>query len=249
MADKLDRFKNLERAREGGEARSPSPNRHPTGRFEAMENEPAQVEARGTSESLKRFKPAEERPLELATVGAQQPFMRCMKCEADNTNFAERCFNCGDDLTTDAQRTFNDRFWEKRQAAEAEDRQAAAERESARAEDEARQRKELADLKVKAATELAAAERLRVQASLGGSPDLESSFGGWTPYGVRILQRIQNPLVRLGVIVGSVGVPAVLVASSSPGHTAFRVGLAGFGILAFLLTPPLLLFRRRRYWW
>jgi hypothetical protein len=251
MADKLDRFKNLERAREGGEAPSPSPSKHPTGRFEAMENEPAQLEARGTSESLKRFKPAEERPLELASGGASaQPFMRCMKCEADNTNFAARCFNCGDDLTSEPQKAFNDRFWEKRLAADAEEREGEAERASAREAEETRQRRLIAEAQVTAAKEMAEHERFRVESSLRGTPgDGTGFFSSWTPLGIRLLRGIDSPLIRLGVVVGAVGVPAILVAASSPGHTAFRVGLVGFGILGFLLTPPTLLFWRRRYWW
>ncbi|HEY6910109.1 MAG TPA: hypothetical protein VI356_12115 [Myxococcales bacterium] len=48
----------------------------------------------------------------------EQPFLRCPRCEADNTRYAERCQNCQAPLGGEDVRAWNERFWTARQAAD-----------------------------------------------------------------------------------------------------------------------------------
>src|SRR5919199_5797382 len=97
MAGRLTRFLNLERPRRAGE-----PAHHQvatTGRFTG--------DASGMA--LER------------DVG-KQPFLRCPRCEADNSRFPERCANCQAPLGGDDVRAWNEKLWEERQAQLAQER-------------------------------------------------------------------------------------------------------------------------------
>src|SRR5438309_12124163 len=58
----------------------------------------------------------------------EQPFLRCPRCEADNTRYTDRCVNCQAPLVGDEVRTWNERLWAERQAQRA--REHAAQQES-----------------------------------------------------------------------------------------------------------------------
>ena len=58
----------------------------------------------------------------------EQPFLRCPRCEADNTRYADRCVNCQAPLVGDDVRAWNERLWAERQAQRA--REHAARQES-----------------------------------------------------------------------------------------------------------------------
>src|SRR5438309_1494463 len=71
-----------------------------------------------------RFAPEEPRPpgsgIETDEEPADaQPFMRCARCEADNTRFADRCTNCGTALHTPEQELYNRQLGTKRPVAAA----------------------------------------------------------------------------------------------------------------------------------
>src|SRR6185436_13115130 len=46
---------------------------------------------------------------------AEQPFLRCPVCEADNSKYAMRCLNCQARLDTDEVHEWNARLWAERQ--------------------------------------------------------------------------------------------------------------------------------------
>src|SRR5207245_3697896 len=58
----------------------------------------------------------------------EQPFLRCPRCEADNTRYADRCVNCQAPLVGDDVRAWNERLWAERQAPGARGRAARQDR-------------------------------------------------------------------------------------------------------------------------
>ena len=163
----------LERARPAGAA-SPDPLPE-EGRFEQMGGDgkdpsvpaPRPGAPSIPSSSTDRFRPAAERPLEVAEdrPGAQ-PFTRCFTCETDNTVHATHCSHCGVELDTPAQRAFNEKFWARRQAESEAERRAAADIQKAREE----QAVEQARMKREVAIEMARRERDRLDAELPDGP-------------------------------------------------------------------------------
>lgn len=104
MAGRFTRFLKLERPHQRGGQQTPvtSP-----GRF-------APEEPRAPGSGIE----TDEEPADA------QPFLRCARCEMDNTRFADRCVNCGAPLHTPEQDVYNRQLWQKRRA------EAAAEREA-----------------------------------------------------------------------------------------------------------------------
>lgn len=140
MADeRLSRFRILERVR-----REPArgPHARPSGRFEALEKPGTTVAAEsaagsadiplahsphpaGMIEGPQRVAPPSS-GLELASLRPEdQPFVRCVRCEGDNSPFVDGCTHCGTPLHTSEQRTFNERLWAARKAERNEPRAAA----------------------------------------------------------------------------------------------------------------------------
>ncbi len=106
MAGRFTRFLRLERPHQPGEQQTPVANAE---RF-AHEERPAPGSGIETDEE-----PADA-----------QPFLRCARCEMDNTRFARQCANCGASLLTPEQELYNRQLWQKRRA------EAAAEQEALR---------------------------------------------------------------------------------------------------------------------
>jgi hypothetical protein len=183
----------------------------------------------------------------------EQPFIRCRRCETDNSRFGKACTTCGDDLHAPEQRAFNEALWaERRRQREEEERQSAARR-AAEAE----------DAEATAKAQRAAAEELAREVGNRERDRLES--GGWaggdggrwgdpwgggfgmdrTPLAVRLLRMIQDPRWRMAAIGGYIGL-IVLFFALALVNRAFLLG--GF-VLLMLVLPGGSLRTRRRWWW
>src|SRR5213075_46124 len=100
MGGRLTRFLNLERPRKPGE----TPPHGVANEARFREERRAQLES----------------GIEVETGdAAEQPFLRCPVCEADNTKFAVKCINCQGRLDTDDVRVWNVTFWRQRVAEQA----------------------------------------------------------------------------------------------------------------------------------
>jgi hypothetical protein len=265
--DRERRFQRLERARpersDGEERPASAP------RFLGVEAEPrpAAPAAPHQGPAGDRFREPAPRSLEVEREApGEQPFLRCMRCEADNSRYARACATCGDDLSTPAQRAFNEGLWARRQEERAlEDREADLRRQAAEAEavETARARRLAAE---QLAREVGDQERRRLDAAdrgeglggdswgrwggPGGGDGAHGWGGGWgsgdgTPLGVRWLRLIRDPRWRLGVIALGllvVGGGILLRGFASP----FVLGAVL--VLAILFSPrrPS---RWRRWWW
>lgn len=186
LGDKFRRFRHLERPRQPGGPGPRDQSPETEGRFGALEERkgagagPAQV----AGGHLDRFRPAPERPLEVApAAGAGElPFVRCASCQMDHNRAAAFCANCGADLRTEEQRAFNARLAEERRAQGAVEAAQVAELERAQreaGEDAARAKRAYAET---LAREVGDAERRRLDAEgLGGFGSAPRGWGsgGW----------------------------------------------------------------------
>ena len=219
MAGRLTRFLNLERPHVPGE-KQPAPHEVAT-------------KARFTGE-----------PSGIATEPdfGDQPFLRCPRCEADNTRYAQRCTNCQAPLTGEDVRLFNEQLWAERKAQQAQEAAALEARRHAQpsAEELVRQNRMLGEA---LAREVGIREQARMSWWGGG-------FQNATPIGMRLLALLPTPRARVvaGAIAAATFIGSAGAALSARGHP--RVQIAGF-IVATLL---LVLFapnvpRRNRWWW
>ena len=96
MADRFSRFLKLERPHQRGEQQTPVVN---ADRFA-----PEEQRTPGSGIAI------DEEPADA------QPFLRCARCEMDNTRFAATCANCGAQLHTPEQEVYNRQLWQKRRA-------------------------------------------------------------------------------------------------------------------------------------
>ncbi len=184
--DRFKRFRHLERPRQGGGAGSPDQSPGTQGRFGALEERKApddagQAPARVAGGHLDRFRPAEERPLEVATsVEGELPFIRCASCQMDHNRTASVCSQCGADLLTEEQRAFNARLAGERRAQAAVEEAQVAERERSQreaADDAAKANRTMAET---LAREVGDTERRRLDAEgLGGFGSAPRGWGGW----------------------------------------------------------------------
>ncbi|HEY7724166.1 MAG TPA: hypothetical protein VH880_02440 [Anaeromyxobacteraceae bacterium] len=248
MSDRLRRFEHLERPRRDG----------PDGDERPSAGERIQgVEAHGgpaggpavPGEVRRRFEPPRPRLPEVADAsGDEQPFTRCQRCQTDSSRYAATCTTCGEDLRTPEQRAYNERLWAEHRrerdeidAANAE-RRAEAEKEEAEA---AKVRRQAAE---EMAREVGDQERDRLERDgLGGQGWPRSRRGGpWgapppgfdpTPWGIRLLRLIRNPLWRV-VAIGAVlaAVVGVLLLARNP------------LVLVLVVSVVLSLFTPRRTW-
>jgi hypothetical protein len=120
----LRRFEHLERERP--EARPDPQPADPAGstRFEGLETQRPQAAPADAGPppepGASRFEPPVAKELALEQRGeADQPFVRCARCEADNTRFTQVCERCGAALDTPEQRVFNDALWAERREQQA----------------------------------------------------------------------------------------------------------------------------------
>ncbi len=246
-AGRLRRFLHLELPRR----RAPEAPAPPAeARFDRMEppGETATT-AGGSAAAQDRFRPPPERPLELAEPSAgSQPFVRCARCETDNSLYAPACASCQADLGTEEQRVFNERLWAAR-------REEATRQEAALAEQE-RERERIAAQELEARRRMAAAmarleaEKVRErlgEASWGGvGRGWGDEGGGLTPLGIRLLRLIPNPWARLAVGGAALAVPVLLLAAA-PSGSALRVAGLLLLVLVAILLAPLGVFREP--WW
>jgi len=254
--DKLSRFRILEKSRNqpasGQGAQSPSPSQ--SARFGALEKkaEPG-APAAGPPSLAERFGPAGGPPprslqdlqqaaeapsgLELAQANpTDQPFVRCMRCEADNNAWSMSCGQCGTNLNSDEQRAFNERLWAQRRAEkQKEDEEIARAKAAQRVPAlEPGAQRELAE---KLAQEVSRSTRDRLE--IDGMRDGFSSGGGLgfhshgygRNYLVAWLYERIPPGVRTALMVVALGVPLLL--------TCFQrtraVGFVGFLFVGLLL--------------
>jgi hypothetical protein len=185
--DRFDRFRKLERPRRPGsaDARDPSPGTEE--RFEALEErKPAGAagDAAGhiAEGHLDRFRPAAERPIEIAPEAeGELPFIRCATCQMDHNRTAITCTNCGADLRTEGQRAFNAALAVERRSQAAVEQAQVAELE--RAQGEAREEGAASQRAMgeALAREVGDAERRRLDAEgiggFGGAPGWGGRWG------------------------------------------------------------------------
>ena len=215
MAGRLTRFLNLERPHRGGDA--PKHEVATTARFTG---EPSGI--------------ALDRDL------GEQPFLRCPRCEADNSRFAERCQNCQTILTGEDVRGWNEKLWAERKAQHA--REQAAMTEAQREESLLRQNRALGEA---LAREVGERERWRLAwwGSGDGSHDA-------TPIGVRLLSLLPTLASRLfacGVAL-AVFLGGVITALTARGHPKLQGASFVAAVLVVMLFTPGVP-RRRRWWW
>jgi len=216
MAGRLTRFLNLERPHAPGEKPAPP---HEVATKARFSGEPSGI---ATEPDF-----------------GEQPFLRCPRCEADNTRYAERCTNCQAALTGADVRLYNEQLWAERKAQQAE-ADAALRRAQPSAEDLVRQNRMLGEA---LAREVGERERARLGFWHGGEP-------GTAPIGIRLLSLLPTTRARViaGTLLAVTFVASVGAALSARGHP--RLQIAGFivGTLLLILFAPNVP-RRHRWWW
>jgi hypothetical protein len=211
MAGRLTRFLNLEQPRRPGDA------------------PPHEV---ATKERFTGV--GEPSGIALSHDVGEQPFLRCPRCEADNTRYAERCFNCQADLRGEEVRAWNEQLWARRQEEVA--REVVTARES---EEELRRQNRM--LGEALAREVGQRERARLSWTTGAG-------GDFTPVGIRLLWLL--PTTRARVWAGAAAVAAFFasgtVAVTARGHPLAQVAGAAVALLLLVLFTPNARYRR---WW
>jgi len=213
MAGRLTRFLNLERPRRPGEA--PHHEVATAGRFTG-----------------------EPSTLGLQRDFGEQPFVRCPRCEADNSRYAQLCTNCQGPLTGDDVRAWNEKLWADRQAQLAGEHTAGEQTQR-----ELLQQNRL--LGEALAREVGERERARLSWwwSSGGLPDA-------TPIGFRLLSML--PTTRARIVAGAVAagafVGAALLAFGARRHPMLQGAGFVIGFLLLVLFTPNVP-RYRRWWW
>jgi hypothetical protein len=226
MAGRFTRFLRLERPHQRGEQQTPVAN---ADRF-------APEEPRAPASGIE----TDEEPADA------QPFLRCARCEMDNTRFATLCANCGAALLTPEQQLYNRQLWQKRRA------EAAAEQDALRKMHEppppvdpelSRERLRAQDpryaLGEVLAQEVADREDARLSWMGGGMSGV--------PFGVRaVMAMAPRWRWRAGCAtalwLGGTGLAALRTHNSAPMWLFF----GSVAVLLALFTPAR---PRRRYWW
>jgi hypothetical protein len=240
VSERRDRFRNLEKRRQTGPA-EPAP--AASGRFEAVEAPGEALRPEVPEASGDRFRRPLERSPEVEVRSAEeQPFVRCARCEVDNSVYAAACAQCQADLNTPEQRAYNERLWAERRAEAKREAAEVAERQQERE----RQRTEEEKARIAYASELARQvgqqERRRLDAESGAAgwgsrrwgKGRLSWTGGGPPLGWTLLRLIEDPWMRGVAVMLLVAVPSVLA--------IFARGPArGAGILLLLVVAGLLL--------
>ncbi|MGZ6142683.1 MAG: hypothetical protein ACXWLM_05060 [Myxococcales bacterium] len=228
MAGRLTRFLNLEKARK--------PNDTPAGVPVTAARFSGEAPPAASPDAMFRA----EREAQLAsgveveqTSDAEQPFLRCPVCEADNSKFAVKCINCQARLDTDEVHAWNARLWQQRRAArELEVSKAAA-------PPLVEQNRLLGESLARAVAER---EKLKM-----GQQDWSYSS---EPIGMRLLELIGNPNVRFAVAMALVATffAAGTMAYVARHHPVLQtVGIVVAVGLLVLFTPNRS--RSNRRWW
>jgi hypothetical protein len=206
MARRLSRFRYLEWAR-APKAHDTHPPRADTERFEALEPDAAPPsELRSAQGHLARFdETAEDELLLHEPSEADQPFVRCALCEADNGRFAVSCVACGAAFDSPDQRAFNEQLWAKRRAQREEEHAQHRILERAHLDDGA----ELSTERRRYHEELARRVGRETRERLGGDP--WGRLAGWLGRG----EDVRRTRMNLGI--GAVLIGILFVAASATG--------------------------------
>ena len=225
MAGRLTRFLNLERPRRPGEA---------------PQHEVA---------TAKRFS-GEPSGMALETDHGEQPFLRCPRCEADNSRYERRCMNCQGPLDTEEVRAWNQRLWAERRTQAAREVAERPSREVAQptATQEAllQQNRMLGEA---LARSIGDRERTRLSWWSSGYR-YDDGYSNFTPIGVRLLGMLPTTRARViaGAIVAGLFIGAAGLAYGGPRHSPLRiVGFVMDVVLVLLFSPNVP--RYRRWWW
>ena len=151
MTGRLARFLKLERRRKGEALASPdaeSRAQEAQSRFLGLKGPPPDRDqsAEPAASPSPRFDPSPlpedpEGEVLLAPLGSgTQPFVRCPRCESDNTVYVQSCVQCGSDLSGVETRAFNERLWRQRTEAAASEAGLLAERQRSQQEASAAER-------------------------------------------------------------------------------------------------------------
>ncbi|HYS07271.1 MAG TPA: hypothetical protein VEP66_00955 [Myxococcales bacterium] len=211
MAGRLTRFLNLERPHRPGDA--PKHEVATTGRFTG-----------------------EPPTMALERDFGDQPFLRCPRCEADNSRYAEKCQNCSAPLTGEDVRAWNEKLWAERKALEAQQQSAATGAKSAEAL--LLQNRMLGEALAQA---VGARERARLSWWMGATQDS-------TPIGVRLLSFLPTTGARVlaGVLAFALFIGSVTTAIAARGHPKLQgVGFVAAMAVIVLFAPNV---PRRRRW-
>lgn len=251
---RFKRFMHLEAPRAD---RSPDAPRPTEERFSKMEEErvpsadlpppPPPPPPGGTAERIQRQVSAPPLVLEGRPGTEEQLFIRCMRCEADNSRYAQECAGCGLSLHTPEQRAFNQSFFRKRQELAQQEAEETRKFRKARAEVEQKAQEEAAERRKQAA--LATADYM-----LRGELDAQNEARRLPP-GVRLIQGIKDGTLQwvaiFGFLLAAVVMGLILFRGLKTGNsTPLGVGFFGLLFLAWMFTPPRWwTSRRRRGWW
>jgi hypothetical protein len=231
MAGRLTRFLNLERARKPADA--PAHSVANKARFGDAPPADADPDELLRAERAARLHSG----VEIETGGeADQPFLRCPVCEADNTRYAVRCNNCQAALDTEEVRAWNGRLWQKRRAEKDLEGKAEAgvEAERDRLRDQNRMLGEALAQQV--------AERERARLRWDSDPDSRS-------LGLRLLNCIESPGLRRAVTMALAAgfVVSALIGFTVRNHPGARAWAFGVALVLLVLFTPNR--RSRRRWW
>jgi hypothetical protein len=220
-------------------------------RFLKLEGPHRRAEEQSPVANVDRFAPEAPRApgsgiaIDEEPAGAQ-PFLRCARCEMDNTRFATTCANCGAPLHTPEQELYNRQLWQKRRAEAAAEAEAVKKmheppppvdgelvQERLRAQDPRYAMGEIL------AREVADREEARLAWMVGGMS---------VPFGVRAVAAMPT---RWRWWVGgalSLWLLGTGLAALSTHHPApMWLFFGTLAVLLALFTPPRPY--RRRYWW
>lgn len=166
----------------------------------------------------------------------EQPFLRCPRCEADNTRYAERCQNCQAPLRGEDVLAWNAQFWAARQAAAVVPKTDTQPVQPLTPD---------AQRLLGEAIAREVGERERARLSWWGSGTAHDS----TPVGMRLLamlptRRARGIVAVAALVMFAVGALAALGGSHRPAVRG--AGLVVSMLLLLLFTPNL---PRRHRWW
>ena len=221
MAGRLTRFLNLEKARKPGD--TPAHGVVSKERFSGEAPPAVPPEDFFRAERAAQLDSGVEID---AHPDSEQPFLRCPRCESDNSKFAVKCLNCQRPLDTEEVHAWNARLWAARQRARAQEPRPPPAVDQQRLLGEAIARR------------MAETEGARLQ------------LDDRTPLGLRLLQEIADPNVRFAVAMGMVATffGAGIVVYVAQGHTVVQaVGTIVAGAL-FILFMPRSSRRNSRFW-
>ena len=178
-----------------------------------------------------RFQADESSGLALDDSPHAVTFQRCIQCGADNSRFVEWCERCGGSLTTPEQRAPQVQLELEQSRARQEEDAGLAQLHATRAAEVQAQQEAVHSAALELGRALANRERDREEAVLG--EDAYPRRRG--PLAPRLLKQIPDPRVRMGVMVGGIGL--LLVPWFLHGAAAFDLRFASLSLFVALFAP------------